>query len=65
MSTCYESSIRSTADSNWGIQQIKHKYEHTLDLSDCFSQKLRVKKSKKLVCVVNFDSSMGSNEIQN
>ena len=31
MSTCCESSIRSTADSSWGTQQIKHKQENTLE----------------------------------
>ena len=65
MSTCCESSIRSTADSSWGTQQIKHKQENTLDLSDCFSRKLRVKKSKNYASVVSLDSSIASNEFQN
>ena len=63
MSTCFEASVRSTADSKWGVQQIKHKQESIIDLSECFSKSLRMKKSKNKVKMVSTTliSSQNSN----
>ena len=62
MSTCFEASVRSTADSKWGVQQIKHKQESIIDLSECISKSLRMKKSKNKVKIIStLISSQNSN----